>query len=303
MSGGVWRSAFDVRRPLTTIVLLSLLALAAGAVPARAVEMHTYGQPFCKGVKVRDYEAPLGHLPPIRHAPENEDLPFGPRNMSIYQSAYSRVIVGRGGFGYRFFDDTYGIRKQVNLDWDVKTTLSRIDSGGEVLRQIDGEEQYFGVVRDIGEMSFWLDTPPAPALYRYDIEFRNHASGALLGSYSEYLRVVKPTFHAGIAVNRDRVRPGQSVFARVENRGTSWINFGLEYEVQRQEGDGWVEQDLGVDGWLLPMILMPGGQSGWCMPYRVSADAAPGRYRFVKGLGFSGRRSGKRAIAVFTVQP
>ena len=223
--------------------------------------------------------------------------------MSIYQSALSRVIVGEGGFGYRFFDDTYGLREKVNLDWDVKTALSRIDRRGEVLRRVDGEDQYFGVVRDIGEMSFWLDTPPAPALYRYDIAFRDHSSGELLGSYSEYLRVVKPTFHAGIAVNSDWVHPGQRVFARVENGGTSWVSFGLEYKVQRLEGNRWVAQDLGVDGWLLPLILMPGGQSGWCMPYRVPADASPGRYRFIKELGFPGRRSGKRAIAAFSVGP
>jgi hypothetical protein len=289
-------------RQLSSIaLLLALAALAVGVAPAQAVEMHTYGRPFCKGVKVRDYEAPLAHLPPVRRAPENEDLPFGPRNMSIYQSASSPVIVGEGGFGFRFFDDTYGIRKQVHLDWDVKTTLSRIDRRGEVLRQVDGEDQYFGVVKDIGEeMSFWLDTPRGPALYRYDIEFRDHASGKILGSYAEYLRVVKPTFHAGIAVDRDRARPGQRVLARVENRGTSWINFGLEYAVQRLESGRWVEQDLGVDGWLLPMILMGGGQSGWCMSYRVPADASPGRYRFVKGLGFAGRR-GKQATAAFSV--
>jgi hypothetical protein len=288
------------RRGLSASLLGLLLCL--GAAPAQAVEMHTYGRPFCEGAKVRDYEAPLAKLPPVRHAPENRDLPFGPRNMSIYQSAFSRVIVGEGGFGYRFFDETYGIREHVNLDWDVRTTLWRIDRRGDVLRRVDGEDQYFGVVTDIGEISFWLDTPPAPALYRYDIEFRDHTSGALLGSYSEYLRVVRPTFHAGIAVNRDRVRPGETVFARVENRGTSWIEFGLSYEVQRREGDRWVEQDLGVDGWLLPAIFMPSGQTGWCMPYRMPADAAPGRYRFVKGLSFSGRRNGKRALAAFDVR-
>lgn len=290
-------------RPPSITVLLALTVLAIAAAPVQAVEMRTFGRPFCEGAKVRNYEAPLDRLPPVRHAPEGEDLPFGPRNMSIYQSAFSRVIVGEGGFGYRFFDDTYGIREKVNLDWDVKTTLSQIDRRGEVQRQIDGEDQFFGVVEDIGEMNFWLDAPRRLGLYRYDIEFRDHASGALLGRYSEYLRVVKPTFHAGIAVNRDRVPPGQMVLARVENRGTGWISFGLEYKVQRLEGGSWVEQDLGVDGWLLPLILMPGGQSGWCMPYRVPADASPGRYRFVKGLGFSGRRDGKGAMAAFSVGP
>lgn len=292
-----------MRRPhlIPALTILSFLVVAAA--PALAVEMHTYGRAFCKGDLVRDYEAPIDRLPPVRRVRSNEDLPFGPRNMSIYQSALSRVVVGEGGFGYRFFDDTYGRREKVHLDWDVTTTLSRIDRRGQVLRQVASEEQYFGVVREIDEMDFWLDTPagPRPALYRYDIEFEDHSSGEGLGRYSEYLRVVRPTFHAGIAVDRDRVFPGEKVFARIENRGTSWINFGLEYEVQKLEGGRWVDQDLGVDGWLLPMILMGGGGSGWCMPYSVPLEATPGRYRFVKSIGFAGGRAAKRAIAAFAV--
>ncbi|MDQ3725744.1 MAG: hypothetical protein M3335_07655 [Actinomycetota bacterium] len=230
-----------------------------------------------------------------------EDLPFGPRNMSIYQSAFSRVIVGKGGgFGYRFFDETYGRREQVRLDWSVGTSLSRIDRRGRVLRQVSSEEQLLGVVREIGELDFWLDTPGRFGLYRYDIEFRDQGSGEVLGSYSEYLRVVKPTYHAGLAVNRRHVRPGQRVFARVENRGTSWVEFGVPYAVQRFEGGRWVGQDLGIDAWPLPLIYMGSGLTGECMPYRVPADASPGRYRFVKSLDFA-RRPGKRAVAFFRV--
>jgi hypothetical protein len=283
------------------LIPVFLLLFAVGAASAQAVEMHTFGRPFCKGVMLRDYEAPLDRLPPVRHVRLEEDLPFGPRNMSIYQSAFSRVVVGKGGFGYRFFDETYGRReKAVRLDWSVGTSLSRIDHRGRVLRRVGSEEQILGVVREIGELSFWLDTPGRPGLYRYDIEFRDQGSGEVLGSYSEYLRVVKPTYRAGIAVNQRHARPGQRVFARIENRGTSWIEFGLPYEVQRFEDGRWVEQDLGVDGWLLPLLVMPGGQTGWCMPYRVPAEAAPGWYRFVKGIGFGGRR-GKVATAAFRV--
>ena len=247
---------------------------------------------------MHDYEAPLDRLPPVRRVPEH--LPFGPPEMSLFRPPLGRVIVGEGSFGYGVSEEADSIRRQVRLDWDVRTTLSRIDRRGRVVRQVDAEDQHFGVVREVEDMSFWFNTPPGPALYRYDIEFRDHLSGALLGSYSEYLRVVKPTFHAGIAVNRRHARPGQKVFARVENRGTSWIEFGLYYEVQRFEGGRWVDQDLGDGVWALPLIYMRSGQSGWCMRYRVPTEASPGRYRFVKDLGFIGRR-GKRAVAAFRV--
>lgn len=290
-----------MRHPLSIAALLLLLTLGAGAVPAQALEMQTFDRPFCKGAPVHDYEAPLDRLPPVRRVPLGEDLPFGPRNMSIYQLASSRIVVGEGGFGYAFFDDTWGVREQVRLDWDVSTALWRIGRRGGELRQVASDEQHFGVVRGIEEfLHFWLDVPPGPALYRYDIEFRDHGSGEVLGSYSEYLRVVRPTFHAGIAVNRRHVRPGQRVFARIENRGTSWVEFGVPYAVQRFEGGRWVEQDLGDGAWPMPALLMGSGQSGWCMRYRVPADASPGRYRFVKDLDFWGR-PGKRAVAFFRV--
>jgi hypothetical protein len=292
-------------RCLRLTPVLAVLACLAAAAPARAGLTHGYGRAFCKGQTVHDYQAPFAHLPLVRRVKLDEDLPFGPRNMSIYQSAFSRVIVGKGGFGYRFFDDTYGRREKVTLDWDVTTTLSRIDRRGRVLRQADSEEQYFGVVTEIGEMDFWFDLPSRSkrALYRYDIEFVDHSTGEVLGRYGDYVRVVPPTYHARIAVDRDRVRTGEKVYARVENRGTSWVAFGTMYEVQKREGGRWVEQDLGVDAWTLPLFLLAGGRTSDCMRYRVPTDASPARYRFVKNLGFSARGRGKDATAAFTVAP
>lgn len=300
MKAGIWRSANEMRRSLSIIALLLLLTLGAAA-PAQAVEMQDYGRAFCDGTPVHDYEAPLDRLPPVRRVPLEEDLPFGPRNLSIYQVGFSRVIVGKGGFGYRFFDETYGRRDEVRLNWDVSTAVWRLDRRGNALRRVAAKDHHPGIVSEVDEeLDFVLDTPGRPGLYRYDIEFRDDGTGEVLGSYSEYLRVVKPTFHAGIAVNRRHVRPGQRVFARIENPGTSWVEFGLAYAVEKFEGGRWVEQDLGVDGWLLPLIAMGSGQSGWCMPYRVPRDASPGRYRFVKELGLGGRRD-KRAVAFFRV--
>ncbi|MEZ5077372.1 MAG: immunoglobulin-like domain-containing protein [Solirubrobacterales bacterium] len=226
----------------------------------------------------------LDRLPAVRHPPVDERLPFGPRNLSLYRAAWSRVAVGRGGFGYRFFDETFGVRKKVVLRWDVTTTLTRIDRRGRVVRIVDGEHQYLGVERDIGDRSFWLDAPRGPALYRYDIEFRDHRSGEVLGSYSEYFRVVRTKIRMRIATSHDTVRPGQTIFARVENPGTVWASFGVEYAVQRFEGGVWTHQPLGGGVWPAIGLYMSSGGSGWCMRYRVPAGAAPGSYRFVKQM-------------------
>jgi hypothetical protein len=291
------------------------VALAVGAIlvhapPVQAVEMRTYGKAFCKGQKVQDYERVLDRMPSVRRPPLERDLPFGPRNMSIYQSASSRVIVGRGGFGYAFFDETYGVRREVRLFWDVTATLSKISRRGQVLRQVDSTRQSFGVVRQVDDLSFWLDTPPGLALYRYDIEFRDSRSGDLLGAYSEYLRVVKPKYKVGIAAGRRVFRSGQLAFARVENRGTIWAFFGLPYGVQRYEGGGWTGVPLFVQKpgepqvvWPAIGLIMQGGHSGWCMAYRIPADAKPGRYRFVKSIGrLDSRGRGRTYAAEFRVR-
>jgi hypothetical protein len=285
-------------------VVVAGAALLSFARPAGAYDAPTYGKPFCEGKPVHDYQRVFERMPPAHPPPENEDLPFGPHNMSIYQSAISRVEVGRGGFGYRFSDGTYGIRKQVDLSWDVTTSLARVDRAGRPGRVVASENQYLGVIPDneIGELSFWLDVPAGPALYRYDIEFRDHTSGRVLGHYWEYLRVVRPRFRARIAVNRKEVHPGGTIYARVENPGTEWVSYGVAYEVQRREGGRWVEQPLGVGGWILIGLAMGSGGSGSCMKYHVPVGAEPGLYRFVKEMarGFTGRRD-RRYTAAFRV--
>jgi hypothetical protein len=294
-----------MRRSLAVLVAAVLAFAGSSQAPpvAGAIEMKTYGKAFCKGHKVRDYERPLDRMPPLRRPPLEHDLPFGPRNMSIYQSAFSRVIVGRGGFGYAFFDDTFGVRREVRLFWDVTATLSRVDRQGRVLRQVDSTSQSFGVVRQIDELSFWLDTPPGPALYRYEIEFRDSRSGGLLGSYGEYLRVVRPRYRVKLAVNRDSLRPGGTAFARVENYGTVWADFGLAFYVERFDAGAWAPiPETTDDIWPLVGISMSGGWSGWCMRYRVPADASPGRYRFVKSIGrWDFRGAGRSYTAEFRV--
>ncbi len=285
-------------------VAAALVAMLFWIAPtAYAVDMPTFGKRFCKGDPVQDYEAILDRMPSVRHPPASEQLPFGPRNLSLYQSAISRVIVGRGGFGYGFFDDTYGVREEVHLYWDVTTTLSRITRNGSVIRTIDSENQYLGVVKKIGDRSFWLDVPPGPAFYRFDIEFRDHRSGEMLGSYSEYLRVVKPRFRARLTVNRTSFRPGESAYARIENPGTIWAEFGVPYAVQRLDGADWTRAPGAPQGpWIMPLLFMGSGGTGSCMRYQIPTDAEVGRYRFVKGIAPMGGK-GRGYFTEFDVIP
>lgn len=290
-------------RPRFKAIAAAVAVIGSSAVPAPpagAIEAHTYGQPFCRGAVLHDYGAILDRMPPVRHPPASEELPFGPRNLNFYPSAFSPVIVGRGGYGYGFFDETYRDRT-LHLDWDVATRLFAVGGHGKTLRRLSSKEGFLGVVRDIGERSFWLDTPAHPGLFRFEIEFRDAATGQVLGDYSEYLRVVKPTFHARIAVDDRSLRPGSAVYARVENRGSESVSFGEEFGVQRFERGRWRPAPGVPRVWSLVGLNMFGGYAGWCMRYRVAEDASPGWYRFVKGLAPAGGRHGRAYVAAFRV--
>jgi Big-like domain-containing protein len=89
----------------------------------------------------------------------------------------------------------------------------------------------------------------------------------------------------GIAVERASVAAGGTAFARVENRSAKQVEFGLEFHVQRFAGGHWRRAPGAPHGpWIQIALMLPAGQSGSCMRYRVPADAPPGRYRFSREL-------------------
>lgn len=89
----------------------------------------------------------------------------------------------------------------------------------------------------------------------------------------------------GLAVERASVAAGGTAFARVENRSAKQIEFGVEFHVQRLVRGQWHRAPGAPHGpWIQIALMLPAGQSGSCMRYRVPADAPPGRYRFVRGL-------------------
>jgi hypothetical protein len=273
-------------RRLSTALVALLMILCARAIPASAIEMQTFGKPWCKGAPVHDYRAPLKSLPQVQHPPEQ--LPFGPPKLSLYDPSFP-VIVGEGGFGYGFFDETYRDRT-LHLNWELTARVSRINNRGESMQTVKTRTLRLEEVSRPGEIDLRLRVPAGPALYRYDLEFHDLQSGELLGSYSEYLRVVRRTFHARIAVNRPAFRPGQTAYARVENPGTEGIFFGLDYDVQRFDSGRWVHYPSGPSGgWLLIGLSMGSGGSGWCMRFHVPATAEPGWYRFIKDLAPASR--------------
>jgi hypothetical protein len=88
-----------------------------------------------------------------------------------------------------------------------------------------------------------------------------------------------------LAIERRTVSPGHFAYARLENRGEVGAGFGTPFWVQRFEHGDWHRAPRGPTGpWFMPLFFLGPGERGWCMRYRVAADAEPGRYRFVKRI-------------------
>jgi hypothetical protein len=117
------------------------------------------------------------------------------------------------------------------------------------------------------------------------------SDGALLGRFSEYLRVVRPRVRAELRLNKESFAAGDIVFARVENPGSVGIAYGPELRLEEPDGMGdW----RGVPGtptaWPGFATLIPGGSAGECEHIRLPSILAAGHYRISKLVNARSRK-------------
>jgi hypothetical protein len=181
--------------------VLALFPLGAGTAAAVAT-------PFCEGTVARDYEAPFERMAPDHPPPEGE-LPFGPRNMSMFRIEWKSIALRGANLGYRFGAKNADTRT-LHLNWDVTARLLRLDARGRVVGEAGRKRQR---IRDAGGYDRdGIDLPefafPADevGLYRFDLSFRR-LSGKALASYSEYFRVVPRTIETELRLS-GRAAPG-----------------------------------------------------------------------------------------------
>jgi hypothetical protein len=194
---------------VAAIALCALLALAPAsalaAVPA-----------FCKGRVVRDDARPLRYMPG-EHPPPEGELPFGPRNLSMYALNFgAKVVLDGGHLGYRFAAKG-GNARVLHLNWDVRAVLKKVDDRGRALGTVGTVHRRLGEVEGLEELQFSF--PAHPGLYQVDISFRTLA-GRELASYSEHFRVVPRRVKLRVAVSGETFKAGETAYARVFNLGT-----------------------------------------------------------------------------------
>lgn len=261
---------------MTSALLIGLLAA-----PAFAAKDASCGRTSV----VRDFLAPLSKMTPIHSVPSSGKLPFGPAGMNLRSG--NQLVVGSGSAGYWFSDEAF--EQQRNLQWRVEVSLSTVDRSGRIRSKVAIQTRRLGIVEGNSIKGFWFDLPGSPAFYRVDLSIRKLKTNHLLGTFSEYVRVMRPRTDLQVKVDRPTVAPGQTARARIINLGTVRLeaaSYVFGFKVRRFDGSRWVFVAESPPRGPVPkrmQILPPGRENRGCLRYRVPDDALPGRYRFQAG--------------------
>jgi hypothetical protein len=268
---------------------LSTASLCAALVAAPVAPAVTY-EPvpsFCDGGVVHDYLKPLKQMGKL-HAPHPSGrIGFGPPALRL--RLFPGLLVGEDSAGYWLYLERR--RGSVRLGWEVTTTLVRVDWRGRELsirarghRRIGSLDSRLGVVGQ-----FEIDG--RPGVYRFTLEIARR-SGEKLAQFSRYLRAVRPTRKARLTLDAASYEPGETVFGRIENFGTTTVHFGAPYAIERFDGSGWVRAPESPRGpWIMPLYgLGPGEASPHCSRFWIPPTMPAGRYRMSKDVDFATRR-------------
>jgi hypothetical protein len=204
------------------------------------------------------------------------------------------------GFGYSFSEHEYS--GTVLLDWTVAAQLWAVDGTGTAFRQVDHDELRIGRLSAARQPRIELQPELGKrGFYRFDMQITDR-TGKVLGSYSAYFKVVRPSWQVRLGLTRDKVRPGQRILGRLENYGSETVEYGEPFGVQRFEQGRWVSQpDLSPQGWLMWAGFLGPGGTGLCNALNLPPDTRPGRYRLVKGVEPGPRGASSILTAPFEV--
>lgn len=236
---------------------------------------------FCEPTVIRDPLAALARMPKLHQPSKNGQVGFGPPRLRLRTTGGMLVDEGEVGF-YLGLKQRNGL----SLNWTAKTTLVEVNGNGHPIGDPQSSRKKVGRLKPSYSKRFTLAVPADPAFYRVTI-LLSGKSGQVLGKFSFYTRVVRPTHTAKLALSASTYHPETTIFMRVENFGNLTAYYGVRYEVEKLEGESWVEAQESPRG---PMILIglasPPGMTGPCSQFRVPPTMAPGMYRISKDVDF-----------------
>jgi hypothetical protein len=216
---------------LVAVVAVLVFAGSASAQPAGFASTD-----FCApGQMVRDFG--IARLPPVREVPKSaKRLGYGA--VTMYEVS-PRVTTEPVPFGYGFLRQYNYTNAAVPLNWTVTARLWTIDGQGRKFREVDQARLFIGRLNADDRPVIEVEPPKSRrGFYRFDMQIRNQADKTL-GSFSTYLKVVRPSFRPLLRLDQERIQPGQELLIRLENHGGSAIFFENLFSVQRFENGRW----------------------------------------------------------------
>jgi hypothetical protein len=255
---------------MTSCLVVGVLAAAAALFLAPRAE-------GCGFPVLVPYGAPLEKMVPMHppHYPEGP-LPFGPRGVKIGVPVPT-VMAGSGGkIGLALSGP------EVKLNWTVISELRRVRRGGVVTRLLRTKRRRVHRVvparPDLTNFSFSVSG--RPSFYRVDVTFFD-VSGARLGKYAEYFRILKHRTEYRETVSPVKIHGGEVLTTRTENPGTTGLSFGNDYAIDRFQEGMWRLDPLTPKGFPGIGITIFGGVSYDCK-LGIPVGTPPGHYRFRK---------------------
>jgi hypothetical protein len=262
------------------ICFLAALAVTPSQGPAVGGAYNHFDSEFCDSTTVRGNAAELERLPPLRRPPTSGRLPFLPNTLRFSANDAFQVDEGTLGFSLRQSD---GHRTE-ELGVTANTMLMRIDRRGEMLEPVGRFQERLSTLKgfETFPISFEVDKP---GLYRAKVVFEDD-SGKLLAHYGAYFRLLRLVLHPPrLALNTRSLRPGQMVFGRVENFGTTSISYGAPYSIERWDGSTWITAPESPRGpWKRLLYVTRSGGTGACSTFQIPDTMQPGTYRMVKPI-------------------
>lgn len=233
----------------------------------------------------------LSKLPPVREVPKSaRGLGYGA--VTIYRGQ-SQVMPRPLPIGFGFSERNY-TGGGVLLNWTVTAQLWAVDRRGRASREVGADKLFIGRLDVADQPSIEVDPLKGRrGFYRFDMQIMNQA-GELLGSYSAYFKVVRPTWRPKLRLSQDVVQPGQQLLIRLENHGSETVSFRRSFWVWRFENGRWTRvPDLGRLRSILRRLHLGPGGTGGCDVLSLPADTPPGLYRVTRSVGTDRYPEGK----------
>lgn len=294
--GSLVAMSFGTARGFVTAwLVMTLLALSLGSSSSFVsnVGATSLSRSDCRDRTLVDYHSALERLRPPPHSPPVSHLPFLPPGLRLDRLG-SLVVVGPVPIGFLLSDEV-GERRQSHAGWRVRSRLTLLPSGGAPPRVVDVRRQALGPVITGANDSMNVATfrlSARPAFYRLDLVFER---GHEIHRYWEYYRVLPRRIDLRLAISADSVHAGETLTWRLENFGTLPAIYGLDYQVERFDGSGWVPDPISPTG--VPKIAysMGAGEASRCQSLHLPAGMAAGRYRITKSASVETGAKGRRA--------